>query len=395
MKYFDKFLNVVDKGIKGEAIWIPVPYTRLRNTLGLTKKTYTIVGGDPGTGKSSFVDTSYILGSYAWMLNNSDSPVKPHIILRSMERSKEYRIAKWVCKRMFQQYGILLDVNTIFGRHTEDNRITKDIREKIESCREYFDKMQEYVTIIDGSSNPTGVFKDFLDYALKNGTLYINDPDKGLKIAVYHPKDKKVKWKVIPKDRFPEDEVFPERYEKTYIPDDEEELVIPIVDHIGEYSNEKGNTDKQNLDVAGSYTLRLRDTYGWSPIDVVQFNRNLSDQRRRQGSSLRPEEQDFMGSSTMYQRADVALALFNPHKYNISQHLGYNVQSFINTYGYNRFRTLWILKNTYGNADVGTGMAFYGEIGHYTQIPRSNEMDNVKPIVDISTYDNVIDLIVR
>ena len=302
MKYFDKFLNVVDKGIQGEAIWIPVPYKRLRNTLGLTKKTYTIVGGDPGTGKSSFVDTSYILGSYAWMINNSDSPVKPHIILRSMERSKEYRIAKWVCKRMFEQYGILLDVNTIFGRHTEDNRITKEIREKIESCREYFDKMNEYVTIIDGSSNPTGVFKDFLDYALKNGTLYINDPDKGLKVAVYHPKDKKTTWKTIPDSRFPEDEVFPERYEKVYIPDDKEELVIPIVDHIGEYSNEKGNSDKQNLDVAGSYTLRLRDVYGWSPIDVVQFNRNLSDQRRRQGSSLRPEEQDFMGSSTMYQR---------------------------------------------------------------------------------------------
>jgi hypothetical protein len=187
--------------------------------------------------------------------------------------------------------------------HTGESRVDDHLMEKIESCREYIENMQEIITVIDGKTNPTGAFVLFRDYALKNGTIYKLIDDQ-LKIGDYNQDTKKINWKDIPMGRYPDDEVMIENYEIKYIPDNDNEVVIPIVDHIGEYKSENGLTGKQLLDKAGEYTVRLRDRYHMSPIDVSQFNRNLSDTRRRTGKGidLQPEEQDFMGSSTMYQR---------------------------------------------------------------------------------------------
>lgn len=396
MTYFDSLREKIIQGIEGERIWIPSPYARLKNQLGVAKRMWTIIGGDPGTGKSAFTDTTYIFGAYKWYMENKDKQdISLKIILRSMERSKEYRIAKWVCFRLLMKYGILIDVKTILNLHASDNRVDKDLLKKIDSCKEYFDTMQdEVLTVVDGAENPTGVFMTFRDYAFKNGTLYRNDIDKGLQVAKYYPKDKRYEWKDIPDDRYPEDSL-PEKTEWVYHPDDPNEVVIPIVDHIGEYTSEQGLSGKLLLDKAGEYTKMLRDIFGYSPIDVIQFNRNLSDSRRRSGNNLQPEEQDFMGSSTMFHRADVGLALFNPKRYDISRHLNYNINSFTDTYGNNRFRSLFVLKNTYGNSDYGTGMNFIGECGLYRQLPKEMSKEAYKNYVHIAQRNDIIDLTVR
>lgn len=392
--YFDSFYEKVKKGVEGEMTWIPSPYKRLKNQIGIIPGVWTIVGGDPGTGKSAFTDTTYIHGPYEWYRQQDDVDLK--IILRSMERSKEKRIAKWVCRRLYNKYGLLIDVKTILGMHSGDSPINKDVVKAIRSCKKYFDRMQEEVlTVIDGRINPTGVLKDFEDYALRNGQLYRRDRDGNLLKILYDPNNRKKARKRIKESNYPDNEPKPERSEFHYIPDNDNEIVIPIVDHIGEYEPEDNLAGKQLLDRAGKYTKRMRDRYNYSPVDVIQFNRNLSDSRRRQGSDLQPEEQDFMGSSTMFQRADIALALFNPHRYGINKHLGYNIQSFVNRYNHNRFRSLWVLKNTYGVSDYGTGMNFIGELGHYRQLPKAEELVNTKKYVDLVDKEGTIDLIVR
>lgn len=392
MSLFDDVKKKIEEGRSGKQLWIPSPYPRLANQIGVARSMWTIVGGDPGTGKSSFVDTTYILGIWDWYKKHRDElDLSIKVILRSMERSKEYRVAKWVCYRLLKKYNILVDVKTILTLHADDPVVDDDLMEKIESCREYFEEMeQEMVTVIDGATNPTGVYFGFLDYAMNNGTLYRNDLDDGLVIAEYNgnAKTKKIKWQKISRDQYPGDDL-PEPTESEYFPDNKKEVVIPIVDHIGEYTSESGLTGKQLLDKAGEYIKRLRDIFGYSPVDVVQFNRNLSDSRRRSGSRLQPEEQDFMGSSTMFQRADMGLALFNPRRYDISQHLGYNIQSFTDSNQNNRFRSLFVLKNSYGNADYGTGMSFIGECGLYRQLPiKMTKSDFRKHVNFIDSIDD-------
>lgn len=398
--YFDAVLDKIEDGIAGNAIWIPSPYSRWKNKVGLTKKMYTLIGGDSGSGKSSYVDSTYILHTYEWYMANKDQlNFKPKIILRSMERSKEYRIAKWVCYLMHSKFNILIDVKTLFGMHEGDSRINSDILEKIESCREYIEGMQKYVTVIDGRSVPWGVYKDFRDYALKNGTIYRHKGDGTFEVGIYNTSTRKINWKKIPKDRFPDDHPFPERYEVVYIQDDDEEVVVPIVDHIGKYKNRSGDTDKKTVDRASEYTSDLRDIYNMSPIDVSQFNRNKSDTKRRfsPNTELQPEEDDFKNSGDMFENCDLAIGLMNPYSYGLNRSFQYNVNAFVNSYGYNRLRIARVLKNTYGPDDFIGAFQFIGEIGRYKLIPKPEELTSrlINRITNTEQKDSVIDLVKR
>lgn len=396
--YFDSFLEKVKKGKEGDMIWIPSPYKRWKNKLGLSKRFYTLVGGDSGSGKSALVDRTYILHTIFWYLNNKDSlSFKPKIILRSMERAKEYRIAKWVCYLMYKKFNILVDVKTIFGMHVGDSRVDSKLMKKVEMCRKTIEVLEKYVTIIDGQATPTGVFKDFRHYALTNGDIYKHKGSGELFIGGYKKKKRSVDWKKIPKSRYPDNKKMPERYEMKYLPDDEDEIVIPIVDHIQKYKNRKGFSDKQTLDKATEYSSKLRDLYGMSPINVSQFNRNKSDSRRRfsKQSEFKPEENDFKGSGDMYSDCDICLALFNPREYRIDKHLGYSVEPFTNSQGYNRFRSAFVLKNTYGPDNFGAGFHFIGEIGKFDLLPKPDEIQSHKKYANVEKANNIIDIVKR
>lgn len=339
--YFDDFMEQVDKGRRGENQWIPYPLDRWSWRIGSKKRMYHLIGGDSGTGKSAFVDLVYILRAYEWYKQDTDTNIDLEIYLRSMERSKEFRVAKWVCWKLFMDYGILIDVKSVLGWVPSDDPLGQPIYDKIQKCREYFTKMQdEVLTIIDGPQNPTGIQKHIKYIASQNGTRQKkSDYDRG-----------------------------------GYIPDNEDKLVIYILDHIGCLRRERGFTEKDNLDKATEYLQTARDRYGFMTVVVNQFNRSLSDAQRRSDLTAIPEKQDFKGSSNMYEDCDCAIALFNPDEYGIKKSAGYNIPSFVSPEGYNRYRSAHLLKSTYGGDNINLGLNFVGECGHFEVLPPPGEM---------------------
>lgn len=343
-KYWDLFKRQVDRGRKGDNVWIPVALDRLKDHIGITKRIYTLLGGDPGTGKSAFVHLNYILHPYyVWKKakENNQTEVDLNIILRSMERSKHYIIGKWVCWMLWQKHGLLMDVPTMYGWGTADNPIGDDIYGKIEKTKEWFYEMEEEcLTIIDGADNPTGLYKHAKKIAEEHGRRY-----------------------------------NPSRYEKAYDAHDEKALFIYIIDHIGCLTGERGYNRKQILDKMSEYLKEMRDLYGWKVVAVNQFNRSLSDSTRRTNMTMAPEKQDFKGSGNMYEDCDIAQALFNPYQYHIEENLDYQIADFVNEDGYNRFRSNYVLKNTYGISNFSLGMNFLGEIGHFRTLVPPDQID--------------------
>jgi len=340
--YWDLFKREVDRGRRGDAVWIPVSMPKLSNHTGITKRFYVLVGGDPGTGKSAFVHLNYVLHPYYWwkkMKQKGETDIKLRIILRSMERSKHYTIGKWVCWMLWHKYDILMDVPTMYGWGSSKKNVTDEVYEKIKETRDWFYEMEDVVTIIDGADNPTGIYKQMRGYARKHGNEYKKN-----------------------------------QYEKAYDPNDEKRLTVFVLDHIGCLKSERGFNAKQNLDKMSEYLKELRDLYGITNVVVNQFNRSLSDSSRRRHITMAPEKQDFKGSGNMYEDADVAVGLFNPHEYHINDNLGFPVQHFVNDEGYNRFRSLYVLKNTYGIDNFAMGMNFIGEIGHFRQLPSPDSL---------------------
>ena len=124
----------------------------------------------------------------------------------------------------------------------------------------------------------------------------------------------------------------------------------------------------------------FRDFYGFSPVAVSQFNRGLEETLRRYKSELSPLPSDFKGSGNMYEDSDLALALYNPYKLGEESNLGYPINKFVSSTGYNRYRSCYILKNSYGVDDTAIGYHFIGEVGLMNELPKPNE------ITDYSIY---------
>jgi hypothetical protein len=352
----------IEKGIKGDNMGIPTGFSVLDSNInGIQKSLYTIVGGNSGTGKTSFVDLAYVLNPYKWITDNKGKTnIKIKWIYNSMERNTKYKLAKWVCLKIFQDHGIVMDVPTMLGWQGKKFEIDDKTKDLIFKTGEYFDEMfnSGVIDIIDGSQNPTGIFNYINEFAKNNGDI-----------------------------------VQVNEFTKRYIPHDPNLYVIIINDHIGKLNSEINNgsrlVDKALLDKHSEYMGSVRDKYGFTVIDISQFNRSIGSTERMKVKSVSPEPDDFKGSGDMYENADIALGLFNPFKLKINDFLGYDIPRFVAKNGENRFRSISIIKNSYGADDVIIGLNFLGENGNFRELPTSDSFSK-----NPEYYKRAVDFIV-
>lgn len=362
----NEILKDVDRARKGDVISIPFGHNKLSRYIFLGQKLYHLIGGAGGSGKSAWVDLNYVIQPALWVLKyGKDYNIRLKIVLRSMERSKKHRMAKWVCMKLFIDHKILIDVPTLFGWGSKRSRIGDDLFNKIKQAIEDVEKLEDIVEVVDGIDNPTGIYLHLRNDALKKGTLY-RYTEQGEFIKQRGTQTLRAEIGECPTAK---------PYQPVYIPDDNREINLDIVDHLQAMKNESGFSDKQNLDKMSEYARVLRDLYGRSPVMVSQLNRNVGDTMRRIQTDLLPEDRDFSGSSNMYFDCDMAAILFNPYKYGLKDLVGWKVNNFVDKeYGINRFRSFHLLKNTYGPDNQIIGYNFIGENGLFRELVSPDKM---------------------
>jgi hypothetical protein len=263
-----------------------------------------------------------------------------------MERSRTYKLAKWVCRKIFLDHGYVISVSKLLGWTEKMNKEEHDL---FLSYKEYMDKMDDVITIIDGPENPIGIAKDLKTHALKNGRIEQLD-----------------------------------EYNKIYIPNDENEITIVVIDHIGLLKPTKDLvTKKQVIDKMSEELRYARDFYGYTPVVVSQFNRDIANPMRIKAGDVEPALDDFKDSSGPSEDADVVLALFDPMRYKVSDPSGYNLDRLRDEYGNKYFRSLRIIKNSYGSDDIRIGLGFLGEIGMFKELKKRVEMADID-------YENIL-----
>jgi len=346
---FEELADEVQKGIEGKNGGIPMGFDRLNHYIGIRKKMYNLVGGLTGSGKTSFVDDAYVLNPVDWYIANKDNTdIKLTIIYRSMERSRVYKLAKWVARKIFLDHGVIIPINKLLG--WTKVKLTPEEQELFLSYKGYIDELHKIVTIIDGPENPIGIAKDLKDHALKNG-------------------------KVIQIDE----------YNKRYIPNNENEVTIVVIDHIGLLKQTKElRTKKERIDKMSDDLRFVRDFYGYTPVVVQQFNRDIANPTRLKNGDVEPQLEDFKDSSQTQDDADIVLALFDPMRYKVEDPSGYNLDKLKDDFGAKYFRSMRIIKNSYGEDDVRIGLGFLGQIGMFKELPRRRDMTDAE-------YDSVVD----
>ena len=332
---FEILKEEVRKGLEGKNGGIPMGFDRLNRYVGIRKSMYYLVGGLTGSGKTSFIDDAFVLNPVDWVMSpeGQASGIKIKIWYRSMERSRTYKLAKWTSRRIFMDHGVTIGVNKLLG-WTE--QMSEEEHKLFLSYEDYMNKLSEIITIIDGPENPVGVAKELKAYALERGEIVQQD-----------------------------------KYNKIYIPDDPNEITIVVIDHIGLLKTTRDQpTKKQAIDKMSDELRYARDFYGYSPVVVSQFNRSIANPSRIKNGDVEPQLEDFADSSTTQNDADVVMALFDPMRYNVEDPSGYDLNKLRDDYGAKFFRSLRLIKNSYGEDDIRIGLGFLGQLGLFKELPK-------------------------
>ena len=334
---FEQLKQEVQLGLDGRNGGIPMGFDRLNRYIGIRKSMYFLVGGLTGSGKTSFIDDAFVLNPFDWYISQPNPGIKLRIIYRSMERTRVYKMAKWVSRKIFLDHGIIIPVNKLLGW---TDRMNHDEHDLFLMYEDYMGRMDDVITIIDGPENPVGIAKELKAHALQHGKIEQVD-----------------------------------EYNKRYFPNNEREITLVIIDHIGLLKTTKDQTTKKQAIDKMSDELRFaRDFYGYTPVVVSQFNRDISNPIRIKNGDVEPQLEDFAESSSTQNDADVVLALFDPMRYKVADPSGYNLDKLKDEYGGKYFRSLRLIKNSYGEDDVRIGLGFMGQIGMFKELPRRKDM---------------------
>jgi hypothetical protein len=334
---FELLRAEVQAGLEGRNDGIPMGFDRLNRYIGIRKGMYFLVGGLTGSGKTSFIDDAFVLNPFDWYINQPNPKIKLKIIYRSMERSRTYKMAKWVSRKIFLDHGLIIPVAKLLG-WTE--KMDHDEHDLFLMYEDYINEMSNVITIIDGPENAVGVAKELKAHALQNGRIEQVD-----------------------------------EYNKRYIPNNQNEVTIVIIDHIGLLKTTKDlSTKKEAIDKMSDELRYARDFYGYTPVAVSQFNRSISNIQRIKNGDVEPQLEDFAESSSTQNDADVVLTLFDPMRYKVNDPSGYELPKLVDGYGAKYFRSLRLIKNSYGEDDVRIGLGFMGQIGMFKELPKKKDM---------------------
>lgn len=350
--HFKKLKSEVEKGMLGKTQGIPISVDRVSKFLSIRKRIYTLLGGNGGTGKTGYIDSTYVLEPYEWLLENRDkSDIRIEWVYRCMERSIMDKLGKWACYKIWKDHGELIEPQVLMGWY-EGKKLTSTQKDIFDSYEEYFTTMQDshIVNIIAGQENPRGIFKQLEQYALERGT---------------------------------EEQIS--EWEKKYHPNNEHLIIVPVIDHAGKCRMEtvdgvksrKGTTDKLS-----EYMSIVRDRFEMAPVVISQFNRSIKSEIYSKQADPEPTQESFKDTGNMYDDADVVLTLFNPYKFKVYDHMGYEIQKFVDTTnGNNLFRSLKLIKSSYSADDMRWAMAFNGAIGQFKTLPKLDKQGQIDPQV--------------
>lgn len=341
MSFFDELNNEVNEGLAGRNAGIPMGFDRLNKYVGIRRRILTHVFGATGSGKSAFVHSAYILHPFDYLSAHPDPNIKFKVILFSMERSKVYILAKWVSRKIFLDYAVLIPIPKMLGWWGKKNLMNKDEHDLFLAQKDYLGNLLETVDIIEGPQNPTGIYKYVKAYAEANGKIEKAD-----------------------------------EYTRVYIPNHSNEVVEIVEDHLGLTKGEKGHSSKKEaIDKLTEYNQIFRDLYGYMPISVSQLTRNLNNPMYQKVDSFEPSIDDAKESGNPAEAADIVISLFDPLRYKTNDGSYGDVSKFVDpTSGENYFRSVKVLKNSYGADSIRIGMAFHGGITVLKELPKKDQM---------------------
>lgn len=265
--------------------------------------------------------------------------------------SKEEKMLSAFSNILFVKEGIRLSSNQLKSTRKEEI-LDENILELLKKYQPYFDKIEEIVEFIDDIRNPTGIWKIMYNYAKENGTI----------------NTRKVKYKNTEN----EIEVF-----DSYTPNNPDEYVMCIIDHVSLISTETEGNKKLDLHssivkLSSDYLVKIRNYFKYIPVVIQQQASSQESVENMKHNRLKPTL-DGLGDCKLTQRdCNVALGLFSPFRHNIKEYYGYDVTKFKD-----HIRFLEVLASRNGGGNTLCPLYFDGAVNYFKELCKPNNTDRI------------------
>lgn len=348
-----------------------IPFTdkfpRLSTYLpGIIKGVQYKVTASSGVGKTQLTKYMFVRTPYDFIKNHPEAGLSLKIIYFALEESKEEFINSMIVAWLAEKHNINIDVLDLQSMLTA---LPQEVIDKVKEGQEYFEELFNVVEVVDSVSNPYGMYKHLREYSNNNGTHYWTQLSlKEAQIPKYitHAQyeglgeEGKKGWKY-----------------SHYEPNNPNEYVIVITDHISLLAPERGEVLHQTMSNWSANYCRKQLTKHWKyvVVNVQQQNSESESVENFKANKLEPSLTSLANNKETSRDDLVIIGLFAPDRYELNKYLGYDITKFRDN-----FRSIVILKNRIGKPNLKLPLYYDGAINFFKELPSINDTDKLNKV---------------
>lgn len=340
MSIFDGAMTLIDEGISGKNIGVPLEGCPKMTQFiyGTRRHTYYLYGAETGVGKTKFVRDQHMYAVYDYYKQINDTSVLDVAFLDfSMEITSSENMINAIIRKIYKDHRKLIPYDLIMGL-IKGKTLSPIQKKLIEDQREYFEDFEKKLTVVDEVVTPTFYHDVLLTHYRKHGKFANDDGSMSMtKLGKYTPNNPQL-------------------------------LTVGIVDTINLSDTEKGQTYKQSIDRISKISLNFRNICSHTPIIVQQFNADNSEIQRQRHGMKTPMLRDFEDSKRTTKDANVVVGLWDPVRYKVETvDVGDSVYDITQLMSW--FVSAHILKNRNGITNKRAALRFIGAASMFEEFP--------------------------
>jgi hypothetical protein len=340
-RVYENIVNKRERILNGKVNCIPWNLPRFEeNSPGIEQGKYYQVTAQSKAGKTQLTDWLFVFNTIKQIVDDN-LDIRLKIFYFSLELSKEEKMLACFANILYIKEGLRISPTDLKSTHAK-KVLSSEILEIISKYQKYFDKIEEIVEFIDSVRHATGIYDLVRKYAVANGTIYYRD--------------------IVIKGEVTQVE---DRYE----PNDPEEYVMVIVDHIGLISPQKLNGTQLSLHesislLSSDYLIKLRNRFNYIPVVVIQQAIAGENIEHKKAGALRPS----VANKLIARDCNMMIGIFSPFKHEIPEYLGYDITKFKDN-----IRFVEIIISRDGGAGTICPLYFDGAVNYFKELPLPND----------------------
>lgn len=241
------------KILAGNINCIPSPFENFQQDFpGVEQGKMYLISGGAKSGKTQLTNFLFLYNSILFAYYHPDK-IRLKVFYMPLEETPEKITIRFMCHLLHILSGYRLRISPMQLQSTTKKSVVDESILKMLDSLEYrsiLDFYEDHVTFLT-ERNPTGFWKKTHNYALEHGVVH----------------KRKVKATNNDTGITTEKELF-----DFYEPNDPEEYVIEIIDHISLVELERGLNLKQCIDKLTEYCMIVRNHYNHIPVIIQQQN---------------------------------------------------------------------------------------------------------------------------